>query len=65
MKSCAVQRQVPGGPSYPLTGFIFNLMNTVTGINGHTGAISIIIDQNNDDTVKDGNDRLAQSPLEK
>lgn len=36
-----------------------------TEINGHNGAIFIIIDHNNDHTVKDGNDRLVQSPGDK
>lgn len=34
----------------------------VTKINGHNAVIFIIIDHNNDITVKDGNDRPVQSP---
>lgn len=45
--------------------FIFNLLEMETEINGHNGAIFIIIDHNNDHTVKDGNDRLVQSPGDK
>lgn len=37
-------------------------MNILTKMNGHKEVIFIIIDHDNDNTVKDGNDRLVQSP---
>lgn len=50
---------------YTVAVFIFILMNTVTEMNGHNGVIFIIVDHDNDDTVKDGNDGLVQSPRDK
>lgn len=47
---------------YTVAVFIFILTNIVTKMNGRNGVIFIIIDHDNDDTVKDGNDRLVQSP---
>lgn len=40
--------------------FIFILMNTATKMNGHYGVIFIIIDHDNDDTARDGSDRLGR-----
>ncbi len=45
--------------------FIFILMNAVTKMNGHHEVIFIIIDHDNDDTVKGGSDGLVQSPRDK
>lgn len=40
---------------------VFILMYMLTKMNGHKGVIFIIIDHDNDNTVKDGSDRLVQS----
>lgn len=60
-ESGALRWQVPA--SLPtVSDFIFILMSMVTEMNGHGAIIFIIIDHDNDDSVKDGSEGLAQSP---
>lgn len=49
------------GP-YAAAVFIFILVNMATKMNERNEVIFIIIDHDNDDIVKDGSDRLVQSP---
>lgn len=43
-------------------GLYFYLMCALTKTNGHPIVIFIIIDHDNDNTVKGGSDRLVESP---
>lgn len=48
-----------------LDGLYFYLMSTLAKTNGHPIVIFIIIDHDNDNTVKGGSDRLVESLQDK